>query len=100
MPGIASTNVDTITAYSLAGDLMRLDNDIFIGLAAGTLTAGRYYEAAGATAGIDAGDRIVYNTNTGRLYFDADGAAGDASVLFAILTGAPNIGAADFLIVN
>lgn len=96
----ASTNVDTITAYSLAGDLMRLDNDIFMGLASGTLAGSQYYEAAAATAANDASDRIIYNTANGKLYFDADGSGNGDSVLFAILSGAPNIGAADFLIVN
>jgi serralysin len=96
----ASTNVDTITAYSLADDLIRLDNDFFMGLATGALAGSKYYEAAGATQGNDASDRIVYNMNNGRLYFDADGSGNGDSVLFAILSGAPNIGAADFLIVN
>ena len=95
-----ATNVDRITDYSLADDLIRLDNDIFIGLAAGALPGTRYYEAAGATAGIDASDRIVYNLTNGNLYFDSDGVGGAASKLFATLTGAPNIGDADFLIVN
>jgi hypothetical protein len=35
----------------------------------------------------------------GNLYFDSDGVGGVSSVLFATLTGAPNIVAADFLIV-
>ena len=94
-----ATNRDTITAYSLADDLIRLDNDIFIGLAAGALAGSRYYEATGATAANDASDRIVYNLTNGNLYFDSDGAGGAASVLFATLNGAPNIGAADFLII-
>jgi Ca2+-binding RTX toxin-like protein len=96
----APTNVDTITAYSPADDLIRLDNDIFTGLATGTLGSQYYYEAGGATQGNDANDRIVYNTNNGKVYFDADGSGSEASVLFAVLTGVPNINAADFLIVN
>jgi serralysin len=96
----ASTNVDTIMGYSLPDDLIRLDNDFFMGLATGALAGSRYYEAAGATHGNDASDRIVYNMNNGKLYLDADGSGNGDSVLFAILSGAPNIGAADFLIVN
>jgi len=80
--------------------LIRLDNDIFTGLAAGALPGTRFHNAAGATAAADAGDRIIYNINNGNLYFDSDGVGLAASVLFATLAGAPNIGAADFLIVN
>jgi len=33
----------------------------------------RFYAAAGASSGHDASDRIVYDTLTGRLYYDPDG---------------------------
>ena len=56
---------------------------------------------AGATAGIDRNDRIIYNTATGDLYYDRDGnkPGGHAAVLFATLSGAPAIDAGDFQIV-
>jgi hypothetical protein len=46
----------------------------------------------------DADDRIVYDAVMGNLYYDADGTGAVAAKLFATLTGAPAITAADFFI--
>lgn len=94
-----SANVDRITDFNADGDLIQLDTDIFIGLAGGTLAAHRFHSAAGATAGHDPSDRILYNTNSGRVYYDPDGDGGDAAIHFATLTGAPAITAADFFVI-
>jgi Ca2+-binding RTX toxin-like protein len=79
---------------------LRLDDDIFSALATvagGALDAA---ESRASATGIAtaAADRILYDTSTGELYYDADGAA--AAILFATLTGAPEITAADFLLVG
>jgi serralysin len=52
------------------------------GLAPGTLLASQF---AIATAAIDADDRIIYNSTTGALYYDADGTGSGAQVQFAAL---------------
>ena len=96
----ASTNVDSITDFDSAADGIRLDNDIFTGLAAGTLAAGRFRSAPGATGGSDPGDRIIYDSSSGELYFDADGSGAGAARLFAVLAGAPTVAAADFFVIN
>ncbi|EBW1603785.1 calcium-binding protein, partial [Salmonella enterica subsp. enterica serovar Kottbus] len=47
----------------------------------------------------DASDRIIYETDTGRLYYDANGSAAGGRMMIATLTGAPTITHADFFIV-
>jgi serralysin len=48
-------------------------------------------------AAADADDRIIYNSATGQLYFDADGAGG-AGVLFATLGTDLALTSADFIV--
>ena len=82
-------------------DLIFLDNDVFtaFGTANVALGAAAFRSGAGVTAAQDASDRIVYDTTTGNLYYDADGAGGSASIQFGILTTKPAITAGDFFIV-
>jgi Ca2+-binding RTX toxin-like protein len=82
----AATNVDLITDYSVVDDTMRLENAFMPGLANGTLAASAFRIGAAAA---DASDRIIYNDDTGGLFFDQDGAGGAAQVRFATLD--PNL---------
>jgi Ca2+-binding RTX toxin-like protein len=56
-------------------------------------------EIAFGTQAADEDDRLIYNPETGRLAYDADGAGGANPVALAFLTGAPALGAGDFAIV-
>jgi serralysin len=47
----------------------------------------------------NADDRIIYETDTGKLFYDADGSGAGAAVQFAVLTGNPTITNADFVVV-
>ena len=96
------TNKDTITDFIAADDTIRLENTgpgLYTALTAGTLTAAAFYAAAGAVKGHDATDRIVYNTTTGDLYYDADGSGAGVATKFATLTAHPTITNADFYII-
>lgn len=96
------TNKDTITDFNAADDTIRLENTgpgLYTALTAGTLTAAAFYAAAGAVKGHDATDRIVYNTTTGDLYYDADGSGAGVATKFATLTAHPTITNADFYII-
>ena len=45
----------------------------------------QFYAAAGATKAHDASDRVIYDTASGKLYYDADGQGGAAAVQIAML---------------
>src|SRR5712671_5576903 len=85
-PGAA--NADQITDFTSGTDKIRLDGSVMTQIgASGNFAAGdaRFFAGAGATAGHDADDRVVYNTTTGQLFYDADGNGAGASQLVATL---------------
>src|SRR4051812_16937287 len=94
-------NVDQVTDFVSATDKLSFDNAVFTALgAAGNFAAGdaRFFAGAGASSGHDASDRLIYNTITGQLFYDADGNGAGASVLVATLQGAPALAATDVVV--
>jgi Ca2+-binding RTX toxin-like protein len=94
-------NVDRITDYSVAQDTIALSKTIFAALGGnvGTfITAAEFWKS---TAGVahDANDRIIYETDTGKLVYDSNGSTAGGAIHFATL--APNlaINQLDFLII-
>jgi Ca2+-binding RTX toxin-like protein len=67
----------------------------------GTLTMDAFFSSSSAVNGNDASDRIVYNTSTGALYYDADGSGSSAAVQIALMgmSNHPTLNYQDFFIV-
>jgi Ca2+-binding RTX toxin-like protein len=101
-----AANADTITDFGSAepgGDRIQLDGNVHTDVGPwGNFEQndGRFHAAPGATSGHDGDDRVVYNTSTGQLFYDADGSGSGAALLFATLQGAPTMVASDFTVVN
>jgi len=90
------TNIDRIADFVHLADVIALESLIFDTLGAtGALAAGAFRTGSAA---VDGDDRVIYNTQSGALYFDADGSGSGSAVLFAILTGLPTLSADDFLV--
>ncbi len=80
----ATTNIDTITDFDVVNDTIWFENGIMTKLGVvGTLNANAFWSGADVTTAHDADDRIIYDTTTGALYYDADG-SGSASVAVQI----------------
>jgi Ca2+-binding RTX toxin-like protein len=96
-----STNRDRIGDFRPEDDTIRLENSVFTGLAAGALAASRFKDIGVGTQ--DANDRVLYNSDDGRLYFDRDGLGGSGPRLIAVLDNfsgsIPTVTAADIFIV-
>jgi Ca2+-binding RTX toxin-like protein len=93
---LGAGNVDTIADFLSGTDKIALDDAIFTALPGGSLAAGAF--VTGSAAG-DADDRIIYNSATGALSYDADGNGAGAAVQFATLTNHPMLTASDFLMI-
>jgi Ca2+-binding RTX toxin-like protein len=96
---LGAANIDTVADFA-TGDKLALSRSVFTALSGGSLSSAQFYAAAGATAAQDANHRIIYDTTTGALYYDADGSlSGAAAVQFAVLSTRPGLTTGDFLIV-
>ena len=88
--------------FRSVNDTIRLENAIFnklVGANNTTLSAAQFFKG---TAAHDLDDRIIYNSATGALFYDADGnkAGGVAAIQFATLTTHPTtVTNADFFII-
>ena len=93
-----AADADTITDFSVVADVIWLDDAVFSGLATGALTSAAFRANATGQAA-DATDRILYDTATGRVYFDIDGNGSTNRVQFATLTAGLALTASDFEVV-
>jgi Ca2+-binding RTX toxin-like protein len=97
----SSANRDRIGDFRPEDDTIRLENSVFTGLATGTLAVSRFKDIGTGTQ--DSNDRVLYNSDDGRLYFDKDGLGGSGPKLIAILDNfagdIPKLTAADLYIV-
>jgi Ca2+-binding RTX toxin-like protein len=91
-------NRDIITDFSVADDTVELSKYLFTSLAPGNLSTANFVSGANASPK-DSDDYVIYDTNTGSLYYDANGNGSGGSVKFVTLTGIPGLTVADFVVV-
>jgi len=90
----ATANVDLIVGFAF-DDKIGLSATLF-GMTPGALSANAFVVG---TAAADADDRIIYDSATGALLFDADGNGAGAAQLFAYLNGPFNLDASFFAVI-
>lgn len=88
-------NIDRILGFVTA-DQIQIDNAVFVGLTAGALTG----FAANATAtAIGAAAQVVYETDTGALFFDSNGTGAGGRTQFATVDIGVVLTASEFTVV-
>jgi Ca2+-binding RTX toxin-like protein len=95
---LSKFNIDEIKDFSVADDTIQLENVVFTGLSpfGGTLSAGAFFIGAAAH---DRDDRIIYDSSTGSLTYDADGNGSGQAKAFAVLDAGLALTHDDFFIV-
>jgi Ca2+-binding RTX toxin-like protein len=89
-------SVDRITDFSVRDDTFVLSDNVFDHAGPdGHLKTSAFYTGSSAH---DATDRIIYDRQTGALYYDPDGSGGADQAQFAQLHAGLKLAAADFLI--
>ncbi len=96
---LGASNIDTIKDFNIADDTIRLENSIFSGITGtGTLTAAQFVANTSGTA-TDSSDHVIYETDTGKLFYDSNGNAAGGATQFALLSPDLALTHADFFII-
>lgn len=93
---------DALAVPGAAKDLIQLSKSAFAGLASvvgAGFSVAADLEVTATGVATAAASRIVTDTVTGNVWYDADGNGAGASILIATLTGVTDLAAADFVIV-
>lgn len=90
---------DTIVDFGLGADRMLFDNAVFDRIGRDGKLAADAFIANAAGKAKDSEDRIVYETDTGNLFYDADGKGKLKPVLVAELEAGLDLTAGDFLVI-
>ena len=88
------TNVDVITDYEAGIENILIDRDIMPGIV-GHLDQQHF--RLGTTA-LDADDRILYDSATGQIFYDADGVGGVAAIHFLSITPGTDLTFRDIIV--
>jgi Ca2+-binding RTX toxin-like protein len=92
-------NIDRITDFNVNDDTIELESAVFRAIkGTGMLTAAQFAANASGTA-VDASDRIIYETDTGKLFYDSNGSAAGGATQFAVLSPHLELTNSDFFII-
>jgi len=94
---LGAGNLGRIVDFVGGTDKIALDDAVFTAIGGlGALNANAFHTG---TSAHDADDRIIFNSATGELFYDADGNGAGSAVLFAKLDGSPTLAASDFMVI-
>jgi len=92
---LGAGNIDAITDFNVADDRFLLSDAIFSALNTGTLS-GAFFLANATGLAQDTNDHIIYETDTGKVFYDEDGTGAIAGIQFATITANLALTNADF----
>ena len=95
---MAAQGVDTIVDFQPGIDRLWIDSRWGGGFTVEDLTASQFRSGAGITTANTAAQRLIYNTTTGGLFFDADGVGGADATRIAVLANHAAITFGDIVI--
>lgn len=87
--------VNTITDFSVADDTITLAGSVFTALSGGVTADNLLF----GTQALDSNDFLIYNSNSGGLFYDADANGAGSAVQIAVLGTQLALTAADFAVV-
>ncbi|MCX7300906.1 MAG: calcium-binding protein [Rhodobacterales bacterium] len=95
---ISNASADVVTDFDVSDDVFHIENAVFKGISAGALSAGAFASNTTGNAG-DATDRIIYDNDSGGLFYDKDGSGASVKIKFAQLEAGLSLTSADFFVI-
>lgn len=93
------TGVDSLSDFTAGSDRILLDRTVLAEIGSiGTLNIDAFWSADNAVTGQDATDRLIYDSASGALYYDADGNGSGIASQIAVLDGQPALNYSDVLV--
>ena len=96
---LGNTNIDRISDFEDGVDKIRLDDAIFVGLDVANVLDPNAFVANASGQAENTSQHIIYETDTGRLFYDVDGLNGVARVQFGTMGIGLAIDNTDFQVV-
>jgi len=95
----SSGNADTITDFVAGEDHLVFNNAIFTAIGKDGDLKAKAFIANDTGLAADRNDRVVYNSSTGDVFYDADGSKSGKAILVATLDAGLALGASDIFII-
>ncbi|MEY4769071.1 MAG: hypothetical protein RL637_1710, partial [Pseudomonadota bacterium] len=97
---IGVNRIDQIVDFSVKEDVIELENSVFTAFkTTGQLATDQFKMGLGITQASDANDFLIYDSQSGALYYDSDGNGAANSIQIALIANHPLLTAADFVII-
>jgi Ca2+-binding RTX toxin-like protein len=96
---LAANGGDKLADFTATVDQLDFSKAIFAGLGdVGPLVAVKFWSSASDITAHSADDRLIYNTTTGTLYYDADGTEAATAIKIATFGGLPALTSDDIFV--
>jgi cyclophilin family peptidyl-prolyl cis-trans isomerase len=92
------SNVDRVLDFNVVDDRLELENAVYSKLTATGALAAANFRASTTGDAVDSNDHVLYDTDSGQLFYDADGSGAGAKVLVAVLSLSPALTSADIFV--
>ena len=97
----SSTNVDTITDFTVSDDKIQLSKTVFKGFSAvGSISDTSFLSGAGKTSAMTTAQKLIYDSSSGKLYYDADGSGKIAAIQIALIGNKADLTSSSFEIIS
>jgi Ca2+-binding RTX toxin-like protein len=95
---LSGSNIDTLLDFNVVDDRLQLENSVFVKLTTTGVLSSSFFRASTTGTASDTNDYVLYETDTGKLFYDADGSGAGVKVWVATLSTMPTLTSADIFV--